>query len=124
MRYVKLVILALCVAAALLFFIQNDAQFTASLNLKFDLYIAKFVGMGIPLYALVLGAFLVGIFLSLIYFVSEKIAAARELRACNKKMRSLEQELNSLRNLPLSDQGYNTFGAENDLQSQPADNAG
>ncbi|SKA78753.1 Protein of unknown function [Paucidesulfovibrio gracilis DSM 16080] len=113
MRYVKLAILALCVAAGVLFFMQNDAQFTALLNIKLDLYAVKFVGMGIPLYAVVISAFLLGVLLGLLYFVAEKIGSSRQLRACNKKMRSLEQELNSLRNLPLNDTGYsNGFDGE------------
>ncbi|MGE4292283.1 MAG: lipopolysaccharide assembly LapA domain-containing protein [Desulfovibrio sp.] len=106
MRYVKLAILALCVAVGVLFFMQNDAQFTAMLNIKLDLYVIKFVGSGIPLYAVVVGAFSLGVVLSLLYFVVEKIGSTRQLRACNKKMRSLEQELNSLRNLPLNDTTY------------------
>lgn len=113
MRYVKLAILALCVAAGVLFFMQNDAQFTALLNIKLDLYAVKFVGMGIPLYAIVVAAFLLGVLLGLLYFIAEKIGSVRQLRACNKKMRSLEQELNSLRNLPLNDTPYsNGFEAD------------
>ena len=119
MRYVKLAILALCVAVGVLFFMQNDAQFTAMLNIKLDLYAVKLVGAGIPLYAVVVGAFLLGVLLSLLYFVIEKINSTRQLRACNKKMRSLEQELTSLRNLPLNDTNYsNGFGADS-LSSQP-----
>jgi hypothetical protein len=119
MRYVKLAILALCVAVGVLFFMQNDAQFTAMLNIKLDLYAVKLVGAGIPLYAVVVGAFLLGVLLSLLYFVIEKINSTRQLRACNKKMRSLEQELTSLRNLPLNDTNYsNGFGTDS-LSSQP-----
>lgn len=120
MRYVKLAILALCVAAGVLFFMQNDAQFTALLNIKLDLYAVKFVGMGIPLFAVVIGAFLLGVLLSLLYFVVEKISSTRQLRACNKKMRSLEQELNSLRNLPLNDTSYsNGFETEAGVGQSP-----
>ncbi|WP_022662890.1 lipopolysaccharide assembly protein LapA domain-containing protein [Paucidesulfovibrio longus] len=119
MRYVKLAILALCVAVGVLFFMQNDAQFTAMLNIKLDLYAVKLVGAGIPLYAVVVGAFLLGVLLSLLYFVIEKINSTRQLRSCNKKMRSLEQELTSLRNLPLNDTNYsNGFGTDS-LSSQP-----
>lgn len=106
MRYVKLAILALCVALGVLFFMQNDAQFTALLNIKLDLYLVKLVSQGLPLYAVVVGAFLLGVVLSLLFFVVEKLNSTRQLRACNKKIRSLEQELTSLRNLPLNETNY------------------
>ncbi|MGE4553645.1 MAG: hypothetical protein AB7D57_11065 [Desulfovibrionaceae bacterium] len=110
MRYVKLAALVILLAVAGLFFMQNDAVLTAPLELDLDLYFVQFLGHAVPTYAIFIGAFLVGWVLSLIFLVLDKIQSARQLKACRRKLASLEQEVTSLRNLPLSEQGFGQSG--------------
>lgn len=104
MRYVKLLLLVLCLAAAALFFIQNQTLLLSSLGLKLDIFVVKFLLPDIPLYALVLGAFVFGALLSLLFLLVDRFHTASQLRSCRKRLRSLEEEVNSLRNLPLQDE--------------------
>ena len=112
MRYVKLILLVLGLGLAALFFIQNQVLLLSSLDLKLDLYMVKFLLLDIPFYGVVVGAFAIGIVLSLIFLIIDKIQNSSQLRTCRKRLRSLEEEVNSLRNLPLQDR--NGMGTSND----------
>lgn len=106
MRYFKLLLAAICLAVAVLFFVQNYELLSMPTTLKLNFEIVAFFGMSIPLYALILGAFGLGVLLSLIFLIIDKIHCSRQIRSYRKKLKALEQEVNSLRNLPLSEQGF------------------
>lgn len=106
MRYVKLAALVILLAVAGLFFMQNDAVLTAPLELELDLFFLQFLGHAVPTYSIFIGAFLIGVLLSLIFLIVDKIHTSGQLKACRRKLASLEQEVTSLRNLPLQEQGF------------------
>ncbi|WP_018125165.1 LapA family protein [Desulfovibrio oxyclinae] len=116
MRYLKVLALILLFVVSILFFSQNNEILAQSLVLRLDVpYIAELRSVPLPFYFLVLGGFVVGAVLTMLYFLSEKLKAAKKLRECNSRMASLEQELNSLRNMPLNEE---PVGASSDSDSQ------
>lgn len=113
MRYIKVLLLIALFVISILFFSQNNEILAQSLVLRLDIpYIAELRSVPLPFYFLVLGGFVVGAVLTLLYFLAEKIKAAKQLRECRTRMASLEQELNSLRNMPLNEEPVTT-SAEN-----------
>ncbi len=106
MRYVKLIVLVLCLAIAALFFVQNQQQLLAVVGFKLNLYIMTLypAGINIPLYVIIICAFLIGALLSFGFLLADKLHTSSQLRTCRKRLRSLEKEVNSLRNLPLQEQ--------------------
>ena len=111
MRYVKLFFLVLFLGVATLFLVQNYDILTQQFQLELNLYFFALLGPALPLYIVILGAFLLGVFLSLIFFIIDKFQAAGQLKACRRKLTRLEQEVTSLRNLPLQEQ---PFGSDPD----------
>ena len=111
MRYVKLFFLVLFLGVAVLFLIQNYETLTRQFQLELNFYFFALLGPALPLYIVILGAFLLGVALSLIFFLMDKITSAGQLKACRRKLARLEQEVTSLRNLPLLEQ---PFGVEPD----------
>ncbi|GAB7022831.1 LapA family protein [Salidesulfovibrio brasiliensis] len=105
MRYLKVLALIILFVVSILFFSQNNQILAQSLVLKLDVpYIAELRSVPLPFYFLVLGGFVIGAILTMLYFLCEKLKSAKQLRDCRTRMNSLEQELNSLRNMPLNEE--------------------
>ena len=107
MRYVKVLFLALFFVISILFFSQNNEILSQALVLKLTIpYVADLRSIPLPLYLLVLGGFFFGAVLALIYLAADKVRSAKQLRECRTRMAGLEQELNSLRNMPITEEPY------------------
>lgn len=113
MRYLKVIILAFFFVISILFFSQNNEILSQALVLKLTIpYVADLRSIPLPLYLLVLGGFLCGALLTLLYLAADKIRSAGQLRECRTRMAGLEQELNSLRTMPITEKPYSPV-AEN-----------
>lgn len=106
MRYIKVLLLTLFFFVSMIFFIQNNEALSALLVLRLDLFGLELVSRELPFYLIVLISFVIGSIFSLSYFLCEKIRMAKELKAAKTKLQALEQEVNSLRNLPLENETY------------------
>ena len=106
MRYLKVLLLTLFFFVSMVFFIQNNEMLAHQLILKLELFDASFVSRELPFYLLVLLSFVVGSVFSMSYFLAEKIRLNHELKASKAKLAALEQEVTSLRNLPLEEEVY------------------
>ncbi|GAB6057953.1 LapA family protein [Desulfonatronum parangueonense] len=108
MRYLKVLLLILFFFVSMLFFIQNNEVLSEELVLQLELFDWHVASRPLPFYLVVLLSFVVGSVFSLAYFIGEKIRMSRELKAANNKRAALEQEVTSLRNLPLEEETYPT----------------
>jgi putative membrane protein len=112
----------LCLGTASLFFIQNQTLLLSTMGLKLDLFVVKFVVPEVPLYSVIVGSFFFGAVLCLFFLLMDKIHCASQLRSCRKRLRSLEEEVNSLRNLPL--QGQDPLASSVEGESRPGSEEG
>jgi len=103
MRYLKVLALLVFFVLSLTIFAQNMAQLNNPLAMKLHLFGVPWFSFEGPFYIWGLAAFLIGGVFSTLYFLTERIRMGRQLAACKSKLRSLEQEVNSLRNLPLEE---------------------
>ncbi|WP_243546292.1 LapA family protein [Pseudodesulfovibrio tunisiensis] len=104
MRFVKVLFLVLLFVLSILFFNQNDAFLSQANQLVLDIpYIASFKSVPLPYYLIVLIAFAAGSILTMLYFLADKFRGSAKLKECRTRMASLEQELNSLRTMPIND---------------------
>ncbi|MDK2921968.1 MAG: hypothetical protein PWR24_1525 [Desulfonauticus sp.] len=104
MRYFKVIFIVLLFFFSMLFFIQNPDLINTTLSLKMNLLGKVMESQPIPIYLLVLIAFVVGSFLSVIYLIIDKLKAGKQIREYRQKIAELEKELTSLRNMPLNDE--------------------
>jgi uncharacterized integral membrane protein len=111
MRYLKLFAFIIFFVLAMIFFVQNTGPLSSTLELKFELLQWSWLSKPLPFYVVVLIAFAVGAILSLLYFLVEKMRLSGEVKKYKNKVRSLEKELNSLRNMPLEESNYSTESA-------------
>jgi putative membrane protein len=106
MRYLKALGLLFFFVLALLFFSQNIIVLGQIVELRLVLFGLVWLSLAQPLYFVVLGSFFLGGLLITLFFLTERLRLAGELRACRGKLQNLEQEVTSLRNLPLEDKRY------------------
>ncbi|MEG6506119.1 lipopolysaccharide assembly protein LapA domain-containing protein [Nitratidesulfovibrio sp. 1201_IL3209] len=102
MRFVKVLVLVLVFFISMMFFVQNNAVLSQTVTLKLDLFFdTAWSSIELPFYFMVLCAFLLGALLTMLLLMISRMRAGAALRRANKRIRVLEKELNSLRNLPL-----------------------
>lgn len=102
MRFVKVLVLVLVFFISMMFFVQNNAVLSQTVALKLDLFFdTAWSSIELPFYFMVLCAFLLGALLTMLLLMISRMRAGAALRRANKRIRVLEKELNSLRNLPL-----------------------
>ncbi|MDK2957565.1 MAG: hypothetical protein PWQ57_3063 [Desulfovibrionales bacterium] len=112
MRFIKVLLLIIFIFLALLFVAQNSQTLDQSIQVRLDLYFWKFMSVPLSFVLLSALAFLVGAVFSLLFFLCEKMRLSTQLKSCLSRMAGLEQELNSLRNLPIEEQPYSSSGDE------------
>lgn len=108
MRFIKVLFLLFLFVFSILFFSQNNEVLLQELTLKLDVpYVTTLHSIPLPFGFLILTSFVAGCLLTMVYFGIDKVRAGAKLKECRTRMASLEQELNSLRNMPISeDQPY------------------
>lgn len=103
MRYLKVLGLLAFFVLALTVFAQNMAALSQSMPIKLHLFGRPWFAFEGPFYIWGLAAFFLGGAFSLLYFLAERLRLGRDLGIYRARLRSLEQEVNSLRNLPLEE---------------------
>lgn len=100
MRYLKVLAIVVFFFVSMVFFVQNTTILSTNLNLRFDLFSFHWLSPDIPIYIFILLAFVIGALLAMVYFLFEKMRQTRELRRARAQIKSLEDELDSLRPTP------------------------
>lgn len=102
MRYVKFLALLLLFVTSMLFFVQNNQPLSTAVQLEFNIVAAHLYSLPLPLYLLVLGGFLLGALFCLAFFLVDRIRMGLELKTLRTRYATLEDEVLSLRTLPLN----------------------
>jgi uncharacterized membrane protein YciS (DUF1049 family) len=102
MRYLKFLLLLLVFVASMLFFVQNNQPLSTALVLEFNIVAVHLYSLPLPVYLLVLGGFFLGAVLCLAYFLFERVRLGLELKSLRTRYANLEDEVLSLRTIPLN----------------------
>ena len=113
MKHIRVAALILLFFFSMLFFVQNHELLSTTVKLKLDLFGLELHSTDIPYYLIVLLAFAVGGFISLAYLMGEKIRLSGEIKRSQARIKDLEEEVNSLRNMPLNDDNFSMDSSEN-----------
>jgi uncharacterized integral membrane protein len=89
MRYVKVLIVILIILAAMIFGIHNPQAYTLS-------FLSYRLALGVPLWALLLISFLLGMLPIIIVSFPEKTAYFKKMRELKLKKKTLEKSLKTL----------------------------
>lgn len=108
MRYLKFVAALAFFILTMTVFAQNMESLKAVVPLSLTLASTTWFAIEYPVYFLILGAFFLGGLTTVLCFFLERLRLSRELSQHRARIATLEQEVNSLRTLPLEDKGYPT----------------
>ncbi|QJB57721.1 LapA family protein [Pseudodesulfovibrio sp. zrk46] len=118
MRFIKVLFLLALFVFSILFFSQNNDVLLQSLQLKLDIpYAMTLHSLPLPFGVLILASFVAGCLMTMVYFAVDKVRAGSRLKECKTRMASLEQELNSLRNMPISEEPYTSSEEKTEEQA-------
>lgn len=95
MRFIALLLIISVFCLALVFTYQNKAQ-TATLTL------GSFTSEPIPVFIIILGSFLIGVIFTSIIGIIEGMKLRVSNKRLKRKARTLQAEVDALRNLPLT----------------------
>ena len=104
MKPIKVVGLLFIVVLLVAFLFQNYNAFLATTTLEFRVFgLRDFRSMPIPLYGLILGAIFGGGVVTALYLGLGNFRLRGTLRSLQRQNHSLQEELKSLRNLPITE---------------------
>lgn len=105
MKSVKAVLWAILTVVLLLFLFQNRDALLSQTTLELTVFgPLQFRSTPIPLYALILGSLLLGAVVAALYCGLGNIKLHQSVRSLRRKNDSLQTELKSLRNLPITEE--------------------
>ncbi|MBD5642018.1 MAG: LapA family protein [Desulfovibrio sp.] len=127
MRYIKVLVLAVFLFLALIFFFQNQGPLSQEMEMTLNLFfIPPMTSIKLPFYFIVIAAFFVGAMLTLFWLVWDKFVTSSKLMKSKWNASRLEHEIQQLnRKLDLANERLASRAAE-DAKKEPetAANAG
>jgi len=103
MKYLRIAVLILLLFLSMLLFVQNQEILSKTTRFYLSIFGLELHSREFTYYLIILLFFMAGGFITLAYFLVEKIRQGLELKRGRSRIKDLEEELNSLRNMPLED---------------------
>ena len=116
MRPVKYLITFFVIFGIIALVIQNDAAFATKVTFKVNLIYASYESPDIPIYIISSIALILGFLCAWIYFMLERFQLKRQMNNLRKELREKDNELNSLRNMPITSENVTPDIQENDVE--------
>ena len=102
MNHLKAIVVILFILLVIVVAVQNYQAFSSTVTFKINLIFFKWESAGMSLYFVAIVTFLVGVFFTGFYGITERFRLKRQIRILMKEAKEKDQELNSLRNLPVT----------------------
>lgn len=100
MRYIKVLVLAVFLFLALIFFFQNQAPLSQDMELKLDLFfIPPMTSIRLPFYFVVIAAFFIGCILAWLMLIWDRFIISSKYMKTKWKVSELERKVEKLQNL-------------------------
>ena len=101
MNYLKAILVMLFLLFIVIVAVQNYQPFSIGVKFKIDLMFFKYETSEMSLYFMVVIAFLVGVVLTAFCGIFERFHLKKQIKTLVKDNKEKDEELNSLRNLPV-----------------------
>ncbi len=108
MKYVKFLFFFFLFLFILLFSIQNRGIIFESFEIKLELFNFIWLIPNVAVYTIILMSFLFGVLVSSFYFLLDKLAKRKEIKAYKKQIKNIEQELQNYREISLEETSFRT----------------
>jgi len=108
MKHVKAIIVILFLLVVVIVAVQNYQALTTSISFKVNLLFFKAESAGLPIFLIAIVTFLIGVLSMWVYGIAERLDLRKQIKTLMKDVREKEQELNSLRNLPVTSEAIDS----------------
>lgn len=102
MKHVRLILIILFVLLIITVAVQNYAAMATTVTFRLNLLVFNHQTPPMSLYLVVIIAFLLGVIFTGFYGITERFRLKREVKQLRKESREKDQELQTLRNLPVT----------------------
>lgn len=119
MKVVKNVLLIILVVLIFIFTIQNRETLSGPFSFRLNLYVIDLSTGTMPLYSIILISFFSGLLLSAVLGWFHRLKLRVQYRTTKSLLDKREQELNSLRNLPVLETQHQSQDEPANPQAQP-----
>jgi uncharacterized membrane protein YciS (DUF1049 family) len=113
MKHVKLILYILVGLVVVAIVVQNHAAMSTAVKFRINtLFFGEKTTSLLSLYTIVFVTFILGVILTGLYGIVEQFRLKKRIRVLTKELREKENELNSLRNLPITSDDVGTMKTE------------
>jgi lipopolysaccharide assembly protein A len=102
MKHLKFLLAIALMLLVIIVLVQNHVTMSTQVSFRLDLLSLHLKTSSLSLYYVVTIAFVLGILVSAVYGILERFHLKKKIRMVTKELSDKEQELNSLRNLPIT----------------------
>lgn len=103
MGYLKAFVVSAAVALAVIFMIQNIEPLSHPLALRLNLYFVNLESTPYPTYLIIFLAFFFGLLGASLVGILERLRLRKQVKTRGKEIDRLNNEINSLRNMPVNE---------------------
>lgn len=108
MKHLKFIIAIIIMMFIIVLIVQNHGAFSTKVVFRFNLLAIDFESAEISLYSIVPIVFLFGILIAGLYGMIERFQLKKQIREMNVSSREKDEELNSLRTLPITSENVSS----------------
>ena len=108
MKHLKFLGWIIVVLIVVILIVENQEAFSTEVIFKINFFSYHYQSAEISLYYIVTIAFLFGILVAGLYGILERYQLLREIKRIKRDSKEKEEELNSLRNLPITSENVGT----------------
>ncbi|MBW1668400.1 MAG: LapA family protein [Deltaproteobacteria bacterium] len=113
MRHLKVILVILVALAIIILAVQNNQAMTTTIQFRIDpIFFPEKRIAGVSIYQVVVVAFLLGVLLTGVYGMVERFRLKKRIKMLTKELQVKDQELNSLRNLPITYDDFDSAGKD------------
>ena len=102
MKYVKFVLAVIIMVVVVILVVQNHAAMSTEVSFRIDLLGLRYQSTALTIYHIVVIVFLFGVLITALFGMMERFRLKKEIRMLRNASKEKDQELNSLRNLPIT----------------------
>ncbi|MFC1838713.1 lipopolysaccharide assembly LapA domain-containing protein [Thermodesulfobacteriota bacterium] len=117
MKHIKFILLVFIMLGVFIILVQNHESFSTTVTFKIDpKFMDPYLTPPMNIYLISLTAFILGVIITWVYSLLERFQFKRQINHLRKESREKENELNSLRNLPITSESVTPGIQENDVE--------
>ena len=117
MKHIKFLLLVFIMLGVFIILVQNHESFSTTVTFKIDpKFTDPYHTPPMSIYLISLMAFILGVVITWVFNLLERLQLKKQMNNLRKELREKDNELNSLRNMPITSENVTSDIQENDVE--------